>query len=111
MTDRGHVFSPDWVSPPGDTIRDLMAERDWSQVELARRLGFSPKHLNQLVKGKAPITEDTALRLERVLGSTANFWLNRETKYRERLARLQAKNVDKTERQKYQAGIALKQTG
>lgn len=111
MTDRGHVFSPDWVSPPGDTIRDLMVERDWNQAELARRLGFSPKHLNQLVKGKAPVTEDTALRLERVLGSTANFWLNRETKYRERLARLQAKNVDKTERQKYQAGIALKQTG
>ena len=90
MTNRGHAFSPDWVSPPGDTIRDLMAERDWSQVELACRLGFSPKHLNQLVKGKAPITEDTALRLERVLGSTANFWLNRETKYREQLARLQA---------------------
>ena len=90
MTDRGHVFSPDWVSPPGDTIHDLMTERDWSQAELARRLGVSPKHLNQLVKGKAPITEDTALRLERVLGSTANFWLNRETKYREQLARLQA---------------------
>lgn len=95
MTNRGHVFSPDWVSPPGDTIRDLMAERDWSQVELAHRLGFSLKHLNQLVKGKAPITEDTALRLERVLGSTANFWLNRETKYRERLARLQAQECYK----------------
>lgn len=108
MTDRGHVFSPDWVSPPGDTIRDLMAERNWSQVELAHCLGFSLKHLNQLVKGKAPITKDTALRLERALGSTANFWLNRETKYRERLARLQAKNVDKTERQKSQAGIALR---
>lgn len=90
MTDRGHVFSPDWVSPPGDTIHDLMTERDWSQAELAHRLGFGLKHLDQLVKGKAPITEDTALRLERVLGSTANFWLNREAKYRERLARLQA---------------------
>lgn len=95
MTDRGHVFNPDWVSPPGDTICDLMAERDWNQAELAHRLGFSPKHMNQLVKGKAPITEDTALRLERVLGSTANFWLNRETKYRERLAKLLIKWKDK----------------
>ena len=88
MIEQEQPFSPDWVSPPGDTILDLMEERDWSQVELARRLGFSTKHLNQLIKGKTSLTDDTALRLERVLGSTANFWLNREAKYRERLARL-----------------------
>ena len=91
MIDHEQTFSPDWVSPPGDTILDLMEERDWTQVELARRLGFSAKHLNQLVKGKVSLTEDTALRLERVLGSTANFWLSRETKYREHLARLIAR--------------------
>ena len=91
MTEQEQTFSPDWVSPPGDTILDMMEERDWSQVELARRLGFSPKHLNQLIKGKASLTDDTALRLERVLGSTANFWLNREARYRERLARLNVK--------------------
>ena len=92
MTEQEQTFNPDWVSPPGDTIIDFMEERDWSQAELARRLGFSAKHLNQLVKGKVSLTDDTALRLERVLGSTANFWLNREAKYRERLARL---NVQK----------------
>lgn len=91
MIEQAQTFSPDWVSPPGDTIMDLMEERDWSQVELACRLGFSTKHLNQLIKGKAALTDDTALRLERVLGSTANFWLNREAKYRERLARLKVK--------------------
>lgn len=91
MTNQEQTFSPDWVSPPGDTIMDIMDERDWSQVELARRLGFSTKHLNQLIKGKVSLTDDTALRLERVLGSTANFWLNREAKYRERLARLNVK--------------------
>ena len=91
MTEQEQTFNPDWVSPPGDTILDMMEERDWRQVELARRLGFSTKHLNQLIKGKASLTDDTALRLERVLGSTANFWLNREAKYRERLARLNVK--------------------
>ena len=91
MTEQEQTFSPDWVSPPGDTISDLMEERDWNQVELARRLGFSAKHLNQLIKGKASLTDDTALRLERVLGATANFWLNREAGYRERLARLSVK--------------------
>jgi HTH-type transcriptional regulator/antitoxin HigA len=90
MTNSGVPFRPDWVSPPGETILDLIEEREWSQTELAQRLGFSPKHLNQLVKGKAALSEDAALRLERVLGSTANFWLNREAKYREHLARIEA---------------------
>ncbi|GAB6039963.1 HigA family addiction module antitoxin [Endothiovibrio diazotrophicus] len=90
MTDQASPFRPDWVSPPGDTILDLLEEREWSQAELADRLGFSPKHVNQLIKGKAAITEDAALRLEGVLGSTAGFWLNREAKYREHLARLEA---------------------
>lgn len=90
MTNLGVSFRPDWVSPPGETIIDLIEEREWSQAELAQRLGYTPKHLNQLIKGKAALTEDAALRLERVLGSTANFWLNREAKYREHLARIEA---------------------
>jgi HTH-type transcriptional regulator / antitoxin HigA len=90
MTKQGQTFCPDWISPPGDTIVDLMEERDWSQAELSQRLGFSTKHLNQLIKGKVSLSNEAALRLERVLGSTANFWLNREAKYREHLARLQA---------------------
>ena len=88
MTDREQTFSPDWVSPPGDTIVDLMEEKNWTRAELARRLGFSAGHLNQLIKGNIPLTQDSALRLERVLGSTAKFWLNREAIYRERLASL-----------------------
>jgi HTH-type transcriptional regulator / antitoxin HigA len=90
MTNQGSSFSPDWVSPPGDTIMDLIEEKDWTQAELAQRLGYTTKHLNQLIKGKATLTQDAALKLERVLGSTATFWLNRETKYREHLARLEA---------------------
>lgn len=87
MIEQNTVFQPDWVSPPGETIADLLEELDWTQKDLAGRLGYSTKHVNQLVAGKAPVTEDTALRLERVLGSTANFWLSREARYRERLAR------------------------
>jgi HTH-type transcriptional regulator / antitoxin HigA len=90
MTNAGVPFRPDWVSPPGETILDLIEEREWSQAELAQRIGYTTKHLNQLIKGKVALTEDAALRLERVLGSTANFWLNREAKYRENLARIEA---------------------
>lgn len=79
-------FAPDWISPPGDTILDLIEERGWTQAELADRLGYSRKHVNQLVKGKASLSEDAALRLRRVLGGSVGFWLTREARYRERLA-------------------------
>ncbi len=90
MTEAAAPFAPDWVSPPGDSILDIIEEKEWTQVELAQRLGFSLKHVNQLIKGKVPLTEDAAIRLERVLGSTAGFWLAREARYRERCARLEA---------------------
>lgn len=90
MTDLAAPFSPDWVTPPGDTILDIIEERNWTQAELAQRLGYTPKHVNQLIKGKVPLSEDAAIRLERVVGSTVGFWLAREAKYRERCARLEA---------------------
>ena len=80
-------FAPDWIATPGDTIADLLEERGWSQVELAQRTGYSTKHVNQLLKGEAAITQETAIKLEKVLGSTARFWLGLEAQYREQLAR------------------------
>ena len=80
-------FEPKWVSSPGDTIMDLLEERGWSQAEFAERTGYTAKHVNLLIRGKASISEDTAFRLEKVLGGTARFWLSREAGYREALAR------------------------
>lgn len=82
----GSAFAPDWVSPPGDTILDLLEERGWTQQQLADRLGFSLKHVNQLTKGKVPLSEDAAIRLQNVLGAPVGFWLTREAQYRERAA-------------------------
>lgn len=90
MTELHAPFAPDWVSPPGDTILDLVEERGWTQVELARRLGYTEKHISLLINGKVPLTDEAAMRLERVLGSNAGFWLAREAKYREHCARLEA---------------------
>ena len=90
MTDQDAAFTPDWVSPPGDTIVDLIEERGWTQANLAARLGFSHKHVNQLIKGKVPLTEEAALRLGQVLGAGAGFWLAREARYRERMVHLES---------------------
>ncbi len=87
MTEQTATFSPDWISTPGDTILDLLQERGWKQTEFAERIGFTTKHVSQLINGKSALTENAAIRLERVLGSSVRFWMNRESQYREALAR------------------------
>lgn len=89
MTKRYAVPST-WISPPGDTMSDLLEERGWSRVDFAKRLGVTPKHVNELLKGRAPIHAEQALLLSRVLGSTPEFWLQREANYRAGLARLES---------------------
>jgi addiction module HigA family antidote len=46
-----------------------------SQSAFAVRLGISFPRLNEIIRGKRSVTPDTALRLERVLGMPAGFWL------------------------------------
>ena len=46
-----------------------------TQSELAIRLGISFPRLTEIIRGKRSVTPDTALRLERVLGMSADFWL------------------------------------
>jgi HTH-type transcriptional regulator/antitoxin HigA len=76
------AFALDWVSPPGETIADVLDERGWTQAELADRLGFTRKHVNDLIQGRSTMTPDAAERLATVLGSTTGFWLRREAQYR-----------------------------
>lgn len=75
------------VSPPGETLQELLEERGLTQTDLARRLGLTSKHVNEITKGKSPISPETAIGLERVLGTSATFWNNRERRFREFLAR------------------------
>lgn len=76
------------LTKPGDTILETIEFLKMSQAELAERIGKTPAKVNDLISGKAPITVDTALKLEKVLGIDMQFWLNREMYYREKLARI-----------------------
>jgi HTH-type transcriptional regulator/antitoxin HigA len=73
--------------PPGETLKEYLTNWDMTQKELSERLGISPKHINEIIKGKAPITTETALKLESVLGLPASFWLGLESTYQEAIAR------------------------
>jgi HTH-type transcriptional regulator/antitoxin HigA len=93
MTDtHTNQYRPVTVTPPGATLADLIEERGIKQAELATRMGVSPKFINELVAGKASITPTTALAMERALDVPAYFWLAREARYQEHLARAAAQS-------------------
>ncbi len=62
---------------PGEIIEeDYLAPLDTSVDRLASALGIGSARLNEIVQGKRRITADTALRLGRCFGTSAEFWLN-----------------------------------
>ncbi len=83
-----YPFRPDYAIPAGETLQETLDALGMSQADLAERTGLTTKTINLIVKGTAPITPETALHFERVLGTPASFWNNREQQYREALARL-----------------------
>jgi HTH-type transcriptional regulator/antitoxin HigA len=83
--------------PPGETIRENMLCLGMNQKELALRLGMSAKHLSNIINGKELITYETALKLETVIGPTAQFWMNLETNYQ--LHKVRLKNKDDVARE------------
>lgn len=81
-------FVPDYAVPPGETLLETLETVGMSQAELADRTGRPKKTINEIIKGKAAITPETALQLERVLGVPASVWNNLERNYQETLARI-----------------------
>lgn len=81
-------YKPNYAVLPGEVLSDELEIRDMSQQELSKRTGLSAKHIVSIIKGKAPITPETAIKLERAIGMPANYWLNLESNYQEIKARL-----------------------
>jgi addiction module HigA family antidote len=52
-----------------------------TQRELAKRLGVTPAHVNELIHGKRSVTPETALRLEKLFGQSAQSWLNAQLRW------------------------------
>jgi addiction module HigA family antidote len=80
-------YMPDYVTPPGETLQEILDTIGMSKAELAGRIGKTPKTIGEIIKHGAPITPATAMELEKALGTPASFWNNRERRYRESVAR------------------------
>jgi addiction module HigA family antidote len=73
------------LSPPGDTLQEHLDFIGMNQNELAERMGRPKEKINDIIKGREPITTETAYQLEKVLDIPASFWMNRENEYRQEL--------------------------
>ena len=82
IENKTYIFNPDYAVHPGEIILETIEVRNMKQVELADRCGLKPKSINQIIHGKAPVTPDTAIQLERVLGVSATVWNNLDANYR-----------------------------
>ena len=85
---------------PGVTLReDFMEPLDLSANGLAEALGVPQNRISDIVRGRRGITADTALRLERAFGVSADFWLNLQSHYELEVARRDAgKAIEKSVR-------------
>ncbi|MGO9200417.1 MAG: HigA family addiction module antitoxin [Limisphaerales bacterium] len=73
---------------PGEILREeFMRPHGLSQNALARALNVPPRRVNEIVLEKRAITADTALRLARFFGTSAEMWTGLQADYDLRLAR------------------------
>ena len=74
MGSRTYAYRPETVSAPGRSLKRAIDALGMNQTQFAARLGKSEKFVSEVINGKAPITPETAIHFERVLGTPASFW-------------------------------------
>ncbi len=91
-------LQPARIIPPGATIAAEIRARGWTQRDLAEMTGRPEQAISEIVHGKKEITADTALELSSAFGTSAEFWMNLEARYRLQLARKQVEKQQNIER-------------
>ena len=66
---------------PGEHLADILKDAGLSSNALALRLRVPANRISGIVQGKRAITAETALRLARYFGTSAQFWMNLQSKY------------------------------
>lgn len=82
-----YAFEPDYPVAPGATLKETLETKGLSQSDLAIRTGLAEKTISQIVNGIAPISFDTAEKLELATGVPATFWNRMELSYREAMGK------------------------
>lgn len=81
MVKNMYRYDPDYVVSPGEILAETLETSGIRKNDLATRCGLSEKTISLILSGKAPVTPETAIQFERVLGISASIWNNIEAKY------------------------------
>lgn len=103
-------ISHDLLVHPGETIADILNERNITRSDLAARCGISEAYLCNVIHGKKDISSKLAQSLEYALGVSKSFWLNLQAIYdTEKLELTECETINDNERQvEHQLGIIEK---
>jgi addiction module HigA family antidote len=75
---------------PGEHLRDELDELGLSARAFARLLDIPVNRVTQILNGQRGVSADTALRLSRYFGTSAEFWMNLQQTYELRIAEQEA---------------------
>ena len=88
MSSSSTTTDADRIDPihPGEVLmEDFIEGFGITQNKLATAIGVPPRRINEIVHGKRGITADTAVRLAKYFGTSAEFWMNLQSHYKLRL--------------------------
>ena len=91
-------LSRDYIIHPGETLAEVLEDREMSQRELAVRTGMTEKHISTVIHGQKGISAAFARKLEYALGIETSFWMNLQANYdRELLEFEEVNNITEAE--------------
>ena len=91
---------PSRVPPPGRILNRELEARSWTLLDLAEKTTYSLQTIDDIIHAKQQITPETALVLAKVLGTSAEFWINLETNYQQHQAREKIQSTEQIQKSK-----------
>lgn len=86
------------MQTPGEEIRKLLKERNWTQVDLARIIERPLQTVNAIIKGKKTITPEMAVSLAAAFGTKPDKWMQLESEFRLSLTKTNPSKIKKRAR-------------
>lgn len=74
-------LSGDFIIHPGETLAEVLEDREMSQKELAIKTGMTEKYISTVISGQQNISSSFAKKLEYALGIEKDFWINLQANY------------------------------
>ena len=73
--------SREFIIHPGETLKEVLTDKEMSQKDLAERTGVTVKHICTVIEGRKSISVAFAKKLQYALGIEASFWINLQANY------------------------------